>query len=295
MNILVSGSTGLVGKALLPYLTAQGHTVRRLVRSGGSATDVTWDPMGRGPDPAKLEGIDAVVHLAGESIMGRWTEEKKRRIRESRRQGTRLLSEAIAKMSKPPTVMVSASAIGYYGGRGSESLTEESAPGQGFLTEVCQEWEAATQAASDKGVRVVHPRIGIVLSPNGGALAQMLLPFRLGVGGKIGSGSQYMSWIALDDLIGIIGFALKTENLRGAVNATAPKPETNADYTRTLGKVLHRPTIFPMPAFAAKLAFGEMGETLLLEGARVLPARLAAAGYPFRYPELEGALRHLLG
>jgi uncharacterized protein (TIGR01777 family) len=236
------------------------------------------------------------VHLAGENIAkGRWNARKKARIRDSRVNGTRLLSEALTRLSKPPAVMVCASAIGYYGDRGDEVLREESASGSGFLAEVCRQWEAAAEPARKRGIRVVHLRIGVVLSPEGGALAQMLFPFRMGLGGKLGSGRQYFSWIAIDDLVTVIAHALTNDTLQGPVNAVAPHPVTNLEFTRTLGRVLARPTLFPMPALAARLAFGEMADELLLSSARVEPTRLLATAYQFRHPQLEGALRHLLG
>lgn len=297
MKILVTGSSGFVGSALVPFLTQSGHDVRRLVRSkpGPGTADVQWDPKAGTLEAAGLEGLDGVVHLAGESIAtGRWTAEKKARIRDSRVLGTRLLAESISRLARPPKVLVCSSAIGYYGDRGQESLREESALGSGFLADVCRDWEATAAPAVQKGIRVVHLRIGVVLGPSGGALAKMLPPFKMGLGGVIGSGRQYMSWISLDDLMGVMHHALTTPSLSGAVNAVSPNPVTNAEFTNTLGKVLSRPTIFPMPAFAARLAFGEMADELLLASARVEPARLTASGYTFRYPLLEGALRHLL-
>jgi hypothetical protein len=298
MNILVTGSSGLVGAALVPFLTTSGHQVTRLVRSKPrpGAAEVPWDPAHHSIAVPGLEGLDAVVHLAGENIAsGRWTAAKKARIRDSRVQGTRLLCEALAQLARPPKVLVSASAIGYYGNRGDHILQETSRAGTDFLAQVCREWEAATAPAMHCGMRVVNLRLGVVLSPAGGALAKMLVPFKLGVGGVIGSGAQYMSWIALDDTIGAIDHALHTEALSGPVNAVAPHPVTNRVFTKTLGRVLVRPTLVPLPAFAARLAFGEMADALLLASARVVPTQLQESGYDFRHAELEGALRHLLG
>ena len=296
MNIAISGSHGFIGSAVVTALAGAGHRIIPLIR-GRSAVEggIAWSSEAAYVDTAKLEGIDAVVHLAGEPIPGRWTPQKKARILESRFQGTRLLAEAVSHLAKPPKVFVCASAIGYYGDRGEEILREESPSGGGFLAQVCRAWEAATEPAAKKGIRVVNLRIGIVLGAGGGALAQMLTPFRMGVGGRIGSGKQWMSWIALDDLVGVIQHVLTTANLQGPVNAVAPNAVTNAEFTRTLGKVLSRPTIFPLPAFVVKLAFGQMGEEALLGSQRVEPARLKASSYKFRYPELEGALRHVLG
>jgi uncharacterized protein len=297
MKVLVSGSSGLVGSALLPALGGAGHQIVRLVRSRprpGEAS-ILWDPSAGRLDVAGLEGLDAVVHLAGESVAsGRWTSGKKARIRDSRVGGTKLLSESIARTSRPPRVLVCASAIGYYGNRGDEVLLEDSPPGNDFLAEVCRAWEAAAEPATRKGLRVVPLRFGVILSGAGGALAKMLPPFRLGLGGVLGSGRQYMSWISIDDAVGAILHALATEPLRGPVNAVAPQAVTNLVFTKTLGRVLSRPTIVPMPAFAARAAFGEMADALLLSSARVEPARLKATAYRFRHPDLEGALRHLL-
>ena len=297
MNILVSGSHGLIGSALVPFLTTGGHHVTRLSRSA-NATESTlqWDPeANRIPTPA-LDGLDAVVHLAGENIAsGRWTAEKKARIRDSRVKGTRLLCEALAQLANPPQVLVSASAIGFYGDRGDTVVTESSRSGMDFLAHVCRDWEAATEAARARGIRVVNLRFGMVLSPAGGALAKMLTPFRIGAGGVLGDGRQYMSWIALDDVVGVIHHALLTEALHGPANAVAPHPVTNRQFTKTLGHVLGRPTLFPMPAFAARAMFGEMADALLLASTRVEPRQLQTTGYAFGYPELEDALRHLLG
>jgi uncharacterized protein (TIGR01777 family) len=297
MNILVSGSTGLVGAELVPALAGQGHVVTRLIRSGDApGKTIRWDPEGGQLDTAALEGFDAVIHLAGESIAsGRWNTAKKARIRESRVQGTRLLAERLAATSRTPRVLICASAIGYYGSRGDEIMTEASSTGSGFLAEVCRDWEAAPAPASAKGIRVVNCRFGVILSARGGALAKMLLPFRLGTGGKIGSGGQYMSWIAVDDAVGAIEHGLARDKVQGPINCVAPNPVTNLQFTKTLGRVLSRPTIIPMPAFAARLVFGEMADELLLSSTRVQPSKLLETGYNFRWPELEGALRHLLG
>ena len=296
MNILVSGSTGLIGSNLVPFLQRDRHDVIRLVRSKPGTGDIQWNPAAGQLDAGALEGFDGVVHLAGESIAGsRWTGEQKLRIRNSRVNSTLLLSQALARLKRPPRVLVSASAVGYYGDRGPEVLREESAPGRDFLAGVCREWESATEPAAQAGIRVVNTRFGMVLSPAGGALAKMLTPFRLGAGGVIGSGSQYMSWIALDDTVRAIHHALGSGSLRGPVNTASPHPVTNREFTKTLGRVLGRPTIFPMPEFAARLAFGEMADALLLSSQRVEPARLLASGYKFSWPELEPALRYLLG
>lgn len=298
MKIAVTGSSGLVGSALVSALEQAGHRVIRLVRRtpAGDGTEVLWDPDLGTLDAPALNGVEGVVHLAGESIAsGRWTSERKDRIRETRVRGTRLLAEALAGLKTPPQVLVSASAIGYYGNRGSEMLREESRPGTGFLSEVCQEWEMATLPAFRKGIRIVNLRFGMILSPKGGALAKMLLPFRLGAGGVVGNGRQYWSWITLGDAVGALLHCLAQGTVKGPVNAVSPQTLTNHDFTKILGRVLHRPTICPMPALAARLAFGEMADALLLASARVEPARLIAGGYRFRHPELEMALCDLLG
>jgi len=295
MEVLISGATGLIGSALFPELEAKGHTVRRLTRHPRQEGDIRWD-IDAGTVDGGLSGIDAVVHLAGESIAeGRWTEEKKRRILESRRKGTRLLAEKVAGLDEPPSVMVSVSATGYYGDRGNELLTEESESGDLFLSEVCREWEAAADPAREAGVRVVHPRLGIVLSTEGGALGATLPIFKLGGGGKIGSGGQYWSWVSFDDVIGVILHVMHSGDLSGPVNVVTPDSLTNAEYTGVLGKVLNRPTLFTVPAPAARIILGEITDELLLASARVEPVRLQETGYSFRHPELEGALRHLLG
>jgi uncharacterized protein (TIGR01777 family) len=296
MRVLISGATGLIGEALIPELESGGHRVIHLTRSPASSEDVGWDPSAGEIDASRLEGIDAVVHLAGESIAeGRWTPQKKRRILESRARGTRLLAEKVAGLPEAPDVMVSASAVGYYGDRGNELLREESGPGSDFLAEVCKAWEAAADPAREAGIRVVHPRFGLVLSPKGGALGRTLPIFKLGGGGRIGSGRQWWSWVALDDVVGAILHALTNDSVKGAVNVGSPNPLTNAEYTRVLGRVLNRPTVFPLPAPAARLALGEVADALLLASQRMEPAKLKETGYEFRYPELEGALRHLLG
>lgn len=298
MKILISGASGLIGSHLMPLLTSQGHQVIRLVRTkpAANADDVWWDQRHQRIDTEAMQGVDAVIHLAGESIVGaRWTQAKKNRIYHSRIDGTKLLSQALASMENPPKTFICASAIGYYGDRGETVLTEDSESGSGFLADVCRDWEAATQPAIDKGLRVVNVRIGVVLTPEGGALKMMLLPFKMGVGGVVSSGEQFMSWITLDDLIGAIYHCLMTESLSGPVNLTGPNPATNREFTKTLGRVLSRPTPFPVPGFAAKLALGEMADEMALASIRVLPQKLLQTGYAFRHPDLEPALRHILG
>jgi uncharacterized protein len=262
----------------------------------GAATgdgQISWDPSKR-LAPQSVSGFDAVIHLAGEGIVGRWTEEKKARIRDSRVLGTLNLAQALAQAQQKPRVFVCASAVGYYGNRGDEPLGEDSPPGTGFLAQVCQEWENATRPASEAGIRTVQIRIGVVLSLNGGALAKMLTPFKMGVGGNIGNGRQWMSWIDVLDLVGAIQHILKNDALQGPVNLVAPKPVTNTEFTRTLASVLSRPAIFPMPAFAVRLAFGEMGKDVLLGSQRVEPAKLVNSGYPFRFRELRASLERIL-
>jgi uncharacterized protein len=295
MRIAVTGASGLVGSALVPSLVAEGHEVRRLVRRAPAALDETrWDPAAGAIDAAALEGLDAVVHLAGESIAGgRWTRARKEKLRSSRVGPTRLLAETLASLKRKPSVLVSASAIGYYGERGPAWLGESEPPSDDFLGRLSVEWEAAAAPAAQAGIRVVHPRTGIVLSPTGGALAKMLLPFRLGLGGVVGSGQQYFSWIALDDVVGAVLHLLAHGDLAGGVNVVAPAPVTNAELTRTLGRVLGRPTPVPVPALGLRLALGEMADAVLAS-ARVRPERLLATAYAFRFPELEGALRHVL-
>lgn len=299
-TIAVTGATGMLGRALLPFLTTQGHRVRRITRGPAGGDDIHWDPANRRLDPAAVDGIDAVIHLAGESIAGgRWTEAQKQRILDSRTRGTTLLAETLARLSRKPAVLVSASAVGIYGNRGDELLTESAGlrtgPATFFVERVGHAWEAATEPAERAGIRVVRARIGIVLTPAGGALPPMMLPIRLGVGGRMGSGRQYMSWIAVDDVVGALYHALLTESLRGPVNLTAPEPATNAAFTDTLARILHRPALFPVPEAAVRLLVGEMADELLLSSARVIPERLRESGYRFRFPELEGALRHVMG
>jgi uncharacterized protein (TIGR01777 family) len=291
-RIAITGASGFIGSELSESLASGGHEVQPLVRRSPQAHEIYWNPGSLEIELERLEGVDAVVHLAGESIAGgRWTPERKAAILDSRVKGTRLIAEALARLRQPPRVLVSASGIGYYGDRGDEVLTEESAPGTGFLADVCQAWETATEPARQAGIRVVHMRTSIVLSPRGGALAQLLTPFKLGVGGVIGSGRQWMSWIGFADLIGAYHHAIFTASMEGAVNATAPNPVTNAEFTRVLGKVLGRPTLFPLPEAGVRLLLGELGEALLLEGARVLPRKLLDSGFAFLHPDLDAALR----
>lgn len=301
MRVIVTGSGGLVGRALVRSLLADGHSVTRLVRGGAqqfrapNSTAVEWNPDKGTVDASALEGHDAAVHLAGEPIAeGRWDDAKKRRIMESRAKGTRLIAETIAKLEEKPRVLVSASAIGFYGDRGAELMREESASGEGFLSEVCREWEKGTLAASQAGVRVVHLRIGFVLDGEGGGLPKMLTPFKLGVGGKVGSGEQYLSWITLEDLVRVIRRAIEDESMRGPVNAVAPNAVTNEEFTKALGRVLGRPTILPVPTFALRLAFGEVADAVMLASTRVEPARLEEAGFDFKHTDIESALRSVL-
>ena len=292
-RVLVSGASGLIGQAVVSVLRAEGYKISRLTRSSQvQAGDVQWDPS-QPLSAGLVSGFDAVVHLAGESIVGRWTESKKRRIRESRVLGTRNLAEALAKASPRPSVLVCASAVGYYGSRGDELLREESASGHDFLSEVCREWEAAAKPATDAGIRTLHTRFGLVLSRKGGALQKMLLPFRLGVGGRVGSGTQWWSWVDLQDVTGAMLHALKS-NLQGPVNFVAPNPVINFEFTNVLGSVLARPTIFPVPAFAARLAFGQMADELLLASQRVEPVKLKESGYQFKFLDLRSALEAIL-
>ncbi len=294
-RILVTGVSGPIGKALLASFEPQSTQIVRLVRGRAqNAAQVSWDPLAP-VSPTAVSGFDAVVHLAGESVVGRWTEEKKKAIRESRVQGTRNLAVALAQSEAKPRVLVCASAVGFYGNRSEELLREESPAGQGFLSEVCREWEDASRIAGEAGIRTVNLRIGLVLSAKGGALANMLKPFKLGLGGRIGSGQQWWSWIHVDDIVGGIHHAIGTETLSGPVNLVAPNPVRNAEFTKLLASVLGRPAFFPVPEFALRLAFGKMAaEELLLASQRVEPGKLGASGYAFRFRELRAALENLV-
>jgi len=295
MKILVSGASGLVGSALIPGLRADGHAIVPLARGAASSGAARWNPDAGTIDLGAHRDVDAVVHLAGENIAGgRWTAARKARIRDSRVRGTALLARTVSVLAPKPALFISASAVGFYGHRGDEPLDERASRGRGFLADVCAEWEEATRPAAEAGIPVVTLRTGVVLSGRGGALQKMLTPFRLGVGGVIGPGTQYMSWIAIDDVVGVIQHLLRAGGPAGPVNVVTPAPVTNREFTKTLGRVLGRPTIFAMPTFAARLAFGEMADEMLLSSTRAHPARLLAAGYPFRYPTLEPALRHVI-
>lgn len=294
MRVAITGATGLIGSALRASLAAKGHEVRRLTRRPRGAGDFAFDPAHKVIDTTGFEGVDAVVHLAGEPVAQRWTDAVRRRIRGSRVEGTRLVAEAVAAMVRPPRVLVSGSAIGFYGERGDETLLETSAPGDDFLSDVCVAWEAAAAPARDAGIRVVHPRTGVVLSPDGGALQRLLLPFRLGLGGRVGSGDQWMSWISLVDTVGALRHMIDDAGLAGPVNVTGPAPVTNAEFTRVLAAVLHRPAFIPVPAFALRIAFNEMADATLMVSQRALPERLEKSGFPFRHRSLEAALRAVL-
>jgi uncharacterized protein len=297
MKILISGSSGLIGSAVTAHLHAQGHAVTRLVRRlTAGAGELVWDPAAGKIDEGALEGFDAAVHLSGESVSkARWSAAQKQRLLDSRVKTTRLLATELANRAQPPRVLVTASAVGYYGDRGDERLTEDSSPGTGFPTELCLRWEGASQVAEERGIRVVKLRIGMVLAGAGGGLAEMLPAFKLGLGGPLDNGRHYLAWIELDDLVGVFDHALNTETLGGAVNAVSPNPVTNLEFTKALGRVLGRPTVMRVPRFVLRLAFGEIADGLLLASVRAYPARLEASGYSFRYPEIESALRHALG
>ncbi len=295
MRVAVTGASGLIGRAVVQRLRREGHTVARLVRDPAKAAagDVVWNPQAGTIDTAALEGVDAAVHLAGENVGTRWTDEKKRRIRDSRVQGTRLLAQTLARLAKRPGVLVQASAVGIYGDRGDEPVTEASAPGTGFLADVGKDWEGASGPAEAAGIRVVKLRLGVVLSRDGGALERLLPPFRLGVGGRIGSGRQWMPWISLDDVVEVVMRALRDERLRGPVNAVAGSVR-NEDFTDALGRALRRPTIIPVPAFGIRALFGQMADEALLAGQRVEPARLREVGHAFHHPTLDAALHAAL-
>jgi len=293
MRIAIAGASGLVGKALTPLLEAEGHDVVRLVRSWPKAGEIEWHPNQDSIDPAKLQEFDAIINLAGENVAeGRWTDEKKKKIHDSRVNGTHLLSEAIAKLTTKPRCFLCASATGIYGDRGDETLDEQSESGGGFLAGVCREWEKATEPAHRAGVRVVNFRFGPILARAGGMLEKMLTPFKMGLGGKIGSGKQYISWVAIEDAVAVIKRVLNDESIRGPLNVVSPKPVTNERFTRALGEVLSRPTVMAVPAFAARLAFGEMADEMLLVSQKVIPKKLQAAGFQFEYSDLETALQH---
>jgi uncharacterized protein len=296
VNLLLTGASGLIGSAVGSFLQASGYQVVPLVRRTSPMSEpcASWNPASGEIDLGRVAPPEGVIHLAGESIAQRWTPAAKARIYQSRVEGTRLLCQALVKLPRPPKVLVCASAVGFYGDRGSEALDEQSGPGLGFLSEVCQEWEAAASVAGERGLRVVHLRLGIVLSARGGALKAMLPAFRFGLGGPLGRGDQYWSWITMDDLQRVILRVLTDPTLNGPVNAVAPQPVTNRDFSRTLGRALGRPAFFRVPAFAVKLLFGQMGREALLAGARVMPRRLQEDGFVFDYPELAVALRHLL-
>lgn len=294
-TVAITGASGMVGTALAEKLRQAGHKPLSITRKASSSESILWDPATGFKNPSQLEGVDTMVHLAGENIAaGRWTAALKDRIRRSRVEGTRSLVKSIAAAKQRPKTLVCASAIGFYGERGETVLDESAAAGTGYLSDVCREWEHEAQAASALGLRVVNVRIGVVLSPKGGALAKMLLPFKLGAGGIIGSGKQYWSWIGLHDLVRILAFCVENETVKGAVNGVSPNPMTNYDFTKGVGKALRRPTIFPMPAFVAKLALGEMANDLLLASTRVVPKKLQDHGFQFDYPELVGCLEHEL-
>jgi len=293
----ITGSSGLIGEALIASLTADGHTVQRVVRDGAKAgpDDVVWDLSTRSIQAEKLEGVDVVVHLAGEPIgAARWTEETKRRIRDSREIGTRLIAEALAGLAAGPKVFLSSSAVGYYGDRGDEILTEDSSAGDDFLAEVCVAWEAAAEPAVDAGIRTIHPRTGVVIAEQGPLIEKIDLPFRLGVGGRVGNGYQYVPWISLDDEIRALRFLAEHDDLSGPVNLVGPEPVTNRELTKALGQVLRRPTVLPIPPFAIRLLYGEMGVTLATVSNRVMPQRLLEAGFSFTHTTLVSALEAAL-
>ncbi len=296
MKILVSGASGLVGRALIPALEQEGHVVLRMVRHAvrDPGEEMQWNPYADRIDESTLPPFDAVIHLSGESISGRWDAAKKRAIYDSRIRSTAYLAECMERMEKPPAVWLCASAIGYYGNRKDETLTERSIPGKNFLATVCEDWEKATKPASDRGVRVVNMRLGVVLAKEGGTLPLMMRPVKMGVGGIIGNGRQYLSWIALDDLITAMLFALNNDSLSGPVNFVAPEPATNREFTKAMGRALNRPTIVRTPAFVLRAVLGQMAKELILASTRVIPKKLTDAGFEFEHPEINGALKKLL-
>lgn len=292
MKIAITGASGLVGSALTPPLEDEGVEVTRLVRDSPKVGEIEWHPNQDDISPAKLDGFDAIINLAGENIAeGRWTDEKKRKIHDSRVHGTHLLSEAMARLAQKPRVFLCASATGIYGDRGDEILNEQSESGGGFLAGVCREWEKACEPAAKAGVRVVNLRFGPIIAGKGGMLEKMLTPFKMGLGGKVGSGKQYISWVAIADVVAAIKLALKDDSIRGPLNVVSPNPVTNEQFTKTLGEVLSRPTLMAMPAFAARLAFGEMADEMLLVSQRVVPKKLRDLGFEFQFPNLDGVLR----
>jgi uncharacterized protein len=296
MKVAIAGASGLVGSALIPVLKKLGGQITRLVRSDPKAGDIEWHPNQDEVSSRTLEGFDVIINLAGENIAGgRWTDDQKRKIRDSRVNGTHLLSESIAKLTQKPRVFICASATGIYGDRDDETLDEQSESGGGFLAGVCREWEKATEPAIKAGTRVVNLRFGPILAREGGMLAKLLTPFKMGMGGKVGSGKQFISWVALEDAVNAIKLAIEDESIRGPLNIVSPNPVRNEEFTKTLGHVLNRPTALAMPAFAARLAFGEMADEMLLASQKVMPKRLTTAGFVFRHPELEPTLRQLLG
>ena len=296
MKVAISGASGLIGTALRSSLTSDGHEVIPLTRRASSSPleTITWDLDQGRFDASALEGVDAVVHLAGEPVAKRWNQERKNAIRQSRVRGTKLLVEGLKSLKNPPKLLVSSSAVGFYGDGGDTELDESAPPGEGFLSDVCHEWEKSTMEALGLGIRAVCMRTGIVLSTQGGALGQMLLPFKLGLGGPLGNGKQWMPWIHIDDIVGAFRYVMANDDLVGAVNGTSPNPATNADFTKALGRALHRPAVLPVPTFGLKLLFGEMAQ-ILLEGQRALPKKLLFTGYEFKYPDLSGALEDVIG
>ena len=296
MKVAISGASGLIGTALRSSLTSDGHEVLALTRRASlpPVETITWDVDKGRFDASGLEGVDAVIHLAGEPVAKRWNQARKKAIRQSRVRGTKLLVEGLKSLKNPPKLLLSASAVGFYGDGGDTELDESTPPGEGFLPDVCQEWEKTTMEALGLGIRAVCMRTGIVLSTKGGALGQMLLPFRLGLGGPLGSGKQWMPWVHIDDIVGAFRYVMANDDLVGTVNGTSPNPATNADFAKALGRALHRPAFLPTPAFGLKILFGEMAQ-ILLEGQRALPKKLLFAGYEFKYPDLSDALEDVIG